>query len=97
MKFNIEISEQSESLGTYYLAAITKSEGDKVAFLNLETQRFDTGDKQARRHALDTLYKSLEFDLRREQFPEHTRIYDEVKTASGKTLYANGRYPDETR
>jgi hypothetical protein len=97
MKFNIEISEQSESLGTYYLAAIAKSEGDKVTFLNLETHRFDSGDKQERRRALDSLYDCLEFALRGEQFPEHTLIYDEVKTASGKTLYANGRYPDETR
>ena len=97
MKFNIEISEKSEDIKTYYLAAITKTEGDKVSFLNLESHRFDSKEKQERRIALDSLYDCLEFAMRGEQFPEHTLIYDEVKTASGKTLYANGRYPDETR
>lgn len=97
MKFNIEISEQSEKLGTYYLAAIKKTEGDKVSFLNLESHRFDSDEKQERRIALTSLYNCLGITLRREQFPEHTLIFDEVKTESGKTLYANGRYPDGTR
>jgi hypothetical protein len=81
--------------GTFYVAKIGKQVGDgPLMRLDLKTACFDPDDTQERRFALDTLYETLKHSLREAQFPEHSLIYDPVKTKDGRTLYANPRYPD---
>jgi hypothetical protein len=92
MTFTIEVTDKA----TYYRAVITKDHYGVLSHLAVETDRFPEDDTQERRFALSKLYAQLALELRREQFPGHTLIFDAVEQPDGKVLYVNPRYPDET-
>jgi hypothetical protein len=76
----------------YFEAEVTKEVGGQIYRLNIVTEAFPKDDSYERRLALDKLFSSLTYSLRREQFAEDTFIYEEVKR-DGKTLFYNPKYP----
>lgn len=77
----------------YFEAAVTKEVDGQIYRLNIVTEAFPKDDIYERRLALDKLFSSLTDSLRREQFPEDTLIYEEIKR-DGKTLFCNPKYPE---
>jgi len=100
VKFGIQIKEYDASCcgeagetGVYYIAHLTHGNGKKKKFLNIASFSFDNDDTEKRRLALDILFETIKSTLRKEQFPEHSLVYEEV-IKDGWKLYANPRYPD---
>jgi hypothetical protein len=100
VKFGIQIKEYDarycgESVETrvYYIAHLTEGSGKKKKLLNIASFSFDNDDTEKRRLALDMLFETIKSTIRKEQFPEHSLVYEEV-VKDGWKLYANPRYPD---
>jgi hypothetical protein len=77
----------------YFEARVTKEVEGRLYHCNFVTDKFPESDRDRRRLALDQLFSSINYSLRREQFPEDTLVYEEVER-DGKTLYCNPKYPE---
>lgn len=90
--FVCDFSERKLAEGTTYRAVVRKVDG---LSMTIESPSFDATDKDARRAALDWLFCTLGYVLRRDSFPEHTQIADAEVGADGRIIYTNLRYPEE--